>query len=268
MTERDPFPDPAPAGAGEHPTRAARIEHGETVRARIPFDAIADPTRPVCVWDVHREVGSYLRRELNGFLKGYTRNLQQSQPNHIEIVGEKNTIQGSIREVAMEYCIPYTLGRGYCSLDPRYQMYRRFQASGKEKLIILILSDFDPEGEDIAYSFARSMRDDFGVDNLAAKKVCLTYQQVLERNLPQTFDIKKEGSRYKKHEAKYGDRAHELEARSNQERSALLDAAIREVMDIDAFNREVDAEREDAARLERCRKAVAPALAKAMEATA
>ncbi|MFF2115462.1 DUF2252 domain-containing protein [Rhodococcus koreensis] len=42
MTERDPFPDPSPAGAGDHPTRAARIEHGETVRRRIPFDAIAE----------------------------------------------------------------------------------------------------------------------------------------------------------------------------------------------------------------------------------
>ncbi|RZK95344.1 MAG: DUF2252 domain-containing protein, partial [Rhodococcus sp. (in: high G+C Gram-positive bacteria)] len=42
MTERDPFPDPSPAGAVEHPTRAARIEHGETVRRRIPFDAIAE----------------------------------------------------------------------------------------------------------------------------------------------------------------------------------------------------------------------------------
>ena len=27
----------------------------------------------------------------------------------------------------------------------------------------MVLSDFDPEGEDIAHSFARSMRDDFGI---------------------------------------------------------------------------------------------------------
>jgi hypothetical protein len=41
--------------------------------------------------------------------------------------------------------------------------------------------------------------------------------------------------------------------------------AIREVLDIDAFNREADVEREDATRLERCRKAIAPALAKVFE---
>src|SRR5262249_5543179 len=150
----------------------------------IPFDAIADPTRTVCNWRLDRGVGGFLHRHMDQFLTGYFRDLQASQPNHIEIVGEKNTIAGSIKDVAMEFCIPYTLGRRYCSLDPRYQMERRFRASGKSRLIVLILSDFDPEGEDIAHSFARSMRDDFCINEVVAMKVCLTYEQVKERNLP------------------------------------------------------------------------------------
>jgi hypothetical protein len=227
----------------------------------IPFDAISDPTRTVKSWSLDREPGTFLKREMDHFLWGYSRDLQQSQPNHIEIVGEKNTVEGSIRDVAMEFCIPYTLGRGYCSLDPRHKMGERFRASGKEKLIILILSDFDPEGEDIAHSFARSMRDDFGIDRVHAKKVCLTYRQVLERNLPQMFDIKKTSSRYKRHAAKYGDRAHELEALPSAERSRILTDAIVEAMDVNAYNREVGAEKEDAARIATLRQ-------KAMEAFA
>src|SRR5262249_15526779 len=155
----------------------------------IPFDAIADPTRTVQAWDFDRGLQGFVNRELNGFMTGYYRDYQQSQPNHIEIIGEKNTVEGSIRTVAMEHCIPYTIGRGYCSLDPRRQMYERFKASGKNQLIVLALSDFDPDGLEIAQSFARSMRDDFGVTNILAKSVCLTYEQVLERNLAQTFDI-------------------------------------------------------------------------------
>jgi hypothetical protein len=229
--------------------------------SEIPFRAIADPTRTVCNWRVDDQVGGFIRRELDGFLKGYFRNLQQSQPNHIEIIGEKNTVEGSIRGMAMEYCIPYTLGRGYCSLDPRYQMYRRFKASGKEKLIVLALSDFDPEGEDIARSYARSMRDDFGAP-IVAKKVCLIHRQVVEMDLPQTFDIKRKSARYKKFAAKYGDRAHELEALSVAERSALLRQAIDEVIDVDAYNREIDAEAEDAARIHVMRQKALAALAK------
>jgi hypothetical protein len=139
-------------------------------------------------------------------------------------------------------------------------MAQRFKASGKAKLIVLILSDFDPEGEDIAHSFARSMRDDFGVD-VVARKVCLTYEQVLARDLPQTFDIKKTSSRYKKHAARYGDRAHELESLSPAERADLLREAIEEVMDFDAYNREMDSEAEDAARIDDLRRQVNDAIA-------
>jgi hypothetical protein len=233
----------------------------------IPFRAIADPTRTVCNWELDREVSGFIRRELDDFLTGYFRDLQQSQPNHIEIIGEKNTVEGSIRDVAMVYGIPYTLGRGYCSLDPRYKMSQRFRASGKATLIILVLSDFDPEGEDIAHSFARSMRDDFGLD-VVARKVCLTYDQVKARDLPQTFDIKKKSARYKRFAEKYGDRAHELEALPAAERARLLREAIDEVLDIDAYNREIDAEREDAARIEELRGQVMGAIAGTLEGRA
>ena len=97
----------------------------------------------------------------------------QSQPNHIEIVGEKNTVGGIIKPVAAKYCIPMTTGRGYCSLRPRYDMQQRFLKSGKEKLIVLFLTDFDPDGEEIAHSFVRSMRDDFDVP-VEGVKVALT----------------------------------------------------------------------------------------------
>jgi hypothetical protein len=154
----------------------------------------------------------------------------------------------------MEYCIPYTLGRGYCSLDPRHKMAERFRKSGKDKLILLFLNDFDPEGEDIPHSFTLSMRDDFDILNIVAKKVCLTHEQVLERDIPQTFDIKKTSSRYRKFARKYGDRAHELEALPPAERARLLEEAILEVMDVDAYNHEVEEEKKDAERIEALRK--------------
>ena len=58
----------------------------------------------------------------------------------------------------------------------------RFKRSGKEKLILLVLSDFDPEGEDIGRSFAQSMRDDFGITNIVPIKLALTAEQVRVRD--------------------------------------------------------------------------------------
>jgi hypothetical protein len=61
--------------------------------------------------------------------------------------------------------------------------------------------------------------------------------------------------------AKYGKRFHELEALPPAERSDLLREAILGVMDVDAFNREKQAEAEDAARLATLKNKVMDAIA-------
>jgi hypothetical protein len=217
---------------------------------RIPFCAIADPTRPVTTWSVFQNPQSFIRQQLNTVLKNYYRDLMQSQPNHIEIVGEKNTIDSIIRPVAMEFCIPYTIGRGYCSLPPRYEMAKRFQRSGKERMILLVLSDFDPEGEDIAHSFARSMRDDFGIRTIRAIKVALTSEQVGQLNLPPQMRAKRGSSRRKRFVDQHGENVWELEAAPPDELQRILRGSIDSIIDIKAFNAEVDAEKLDAAFLD------------------
>ena len=157
----------------------------------IPMDCIADETRPVTTWRVHRCAQDYIRKELDDFLKGYWRDLLQSQPNHIEILVEKNTVAQILRPVAMEYCVPFTSGRGYCSLPPRHAIAERIQKSGKDSLVLLIVSDFDPDGEEIAASFARSMGDDFGVSSTLAIKVALTADQADNLDLPPALKAKK-----------------------------------------------------------------------------
>jgi hypothetical protein len=223
------------------------------VRARfeglVPFEAIQDKTRSVVTWDVHRSTATFVRKELDDLFKGYYRDLMQSQPNHVEIIGEKNTVEGVIRPAAMEYCIPYTLGRGYASVPPRKAMAERFVRSGKDKLIILVLSDFDPEGEDIGRSFAQSMRDDLGIKNVVPAKVGLTQDQVGELQLPPQMKVKETSSRAKGFQEKYGDDVYELEAVPPAWMQGELRRVIDTVLDIKAFNQEVDAEKGDASRL-------------------
>jgi hypothetical protein len=223
---------------------------------RLPFEAIHDPTRPVVTWAVYRDPAPFLRSQFDDFLKGYFRDLQQSQPNHLEIVGEKNTIEGVVRPLAMEFCIPYTLGRGYSSLPPRRAMCQRFRKSGQEKLILLVLSDFDPEGEDIGHSFARSMRDDFGVEAIKPIKVALTARQVTKLRLPPLLKAKETSSRYAGFVEKHGESVWELEAAPPGELQTILRQAIDNVLDVNAFNAEQGREKEDAARLEVLRRRV------------
>ncbi len=226
------------------------------LRGLISWHAIDDETRTIIVWNRHPSIATFLRHELDSFLKGYYRDLQQSQPNHVEIVGEKNTIASIIRPVAMQYGIPYTIGRGYSSLPPRQKMAERYRKSGKEKLIVPMLGDFDPEGNDICHAFARSMRDDFGIANIVPIKVALTREQVDSMNLPPMMKAKESSSRHDKFVERNGDDVFELEAVPPAELQRLLRKDIDRVLDMKAFNAEIDAEKRDAAHLDAVRRRV------------
>ncbi|HYW79197.1 MAG TPA: ParB N-terminal domain-containing protein [Thermoguttaceae bacterium] len=232
----------------------------------IPMDSIGDDTRPVTIWKTYDGPKTFIREQLDTFLAGYDRNLLVSQPNWVEVVAEKLTVEPIVRPVASDYCLPLTIGRGNCSLPPRYHMARRFFNSGKEKLVLLIASDFDPDGECIAESFARSMRDDFGIpdERLCPIKVALTYQQTQELALPvnQGYQKPKTGSsNYQAFVKKYGHvPVYELEALPPETFQDLLRSQIETVLDMEAFDIEQDREREDASELNRAKQKLALAL--------
>ena len=212
----------------------------------ISMNSIADPTRPVSCWNTYDGPQTFVEAQFQQFMSGYWRDLMQSQPDHIEILAEKNTIQSIVNRIAMRYCIPTVTGRGYCSLIPRYEMAERYRRSGKGKLIVLIVSDFDPDGEEIAQSFARSMRDDFGIDSIHPIKVALTTDQVEEYSLQPNMEAKRSSAQYKKFVSKYGKNVFEVEALKPEQLEEILKEAIDNVIDIDLFNRELGQEEEDA----------------------
>jgi hypothetical protein len=84
----------------------------------IPWEAIDDPTRPIFTWDVHKSIQPYIETELADFLRKYSRDLLQSQPNHIELFAEKKTLSTILRPLSMKYCLPMTIGSGCCSISP------------------------------------------------------------------------------------------------------------------------------------------------------
>jgi len=215
----------------------------------IDYEVIHDPTRPVTVWEVHRNLSSYYDRQMQDLLNGYWRDLQQSQPNHIEIVVEKNTLHGIVTPVASNFCIPLTIGRGQCSTRPLYNIAERYKASGKGKLIILAMSDLDPDGDAIAHSLGQRLRDDFHIGHTEVIKCALTMRQVTELELPKKYERAKTGSsNYDRYVEEYGtDFVWELEAVAPKVLQKLLTDVIDSVIDKAAFNAEVAQERADAA---------------------
>jgi hypothetical protein len=226
---------------------------------KIFWTAIADETRPFTQWALFLNVSSFIDEQFKNFMTGYDRNYCQSQPNHIEILAEKLTLDSIIKPVAMKYCLPYTIGRGYSSITPRHDLAIRFKKTKKMKLICLILSDLDPDGDEIAQSFARSMRDDFYIDEIKPYRVALTWDQVRVLRLPSSPDSKaKKGSKnYQKYVDKYGtEDVYELEALTPQQLQRILEDTIKNVIDVNLFNKEIEQEEKDHMELDKYRKKV------------
>src|SRR5207253_10963493 len=130
----------------------------------VPWRVFDDVTRPVKEFRAFKNVRHFVRQEVRDLFAGYWRDLLQSQGNHVEVVCEKNTIYHMVLTVTKKYQIPTSSGRGFNSIDPWHDVYQRYRHSGKKRLIVIVLSDTDPEGEMIPHVGGRTLRDDFGVD--------------------------------------------------------------------------------------------------------
>ena len=101
----------------------------------------------------------------------------------------------------------------------------------------------------IAQSFARSLRDDFGVPEelMVPVRAALTPQQVKALRLPRSLlKAKKKSKHYERFVAAHGsDAVYELEAVPPLQLQKLLENTLKQVIDIERFNEEVKAEEED-----------------------
>lgn len=221
------------------------------LKSLIPRGAISDETRPVSGTRYCRDRGAFVDLEAYHLFRGYRRDLLQSQSDHIELVVEKMTVQGIIKPIAMKYCLPMTVGRGYCSLEPRWDIVDRFRQSGKDRLIILAVADFDPDGDEIAESLVRSIRDDFDIDDIVASKILLRQDQVQAWQLPPNgADAKQNSAQFEKFVDRYGaTTVFELEAVPPLQIQEAVESAILGTINIRAYNDEIEEEREDASKL-------------------
>ena len=222
----------------------------------IPMRAIEDPTRPIHLATGFDSFQEFFKQETDNFLSGYYRNLMQGQEVHIEILLEKAALRSVVERLASRYCVPVTTTRGFPSLTPRHEIVQRFSRSGKRTLVLLILSDFDPDGEMIASSIARSLRDDFGVSELSMRaiKVGLTYEDVLTNDFPSDLEAKPTSPNYAAFVAKYGERVVELDAAPVTWIQEKLQDAIESQIDMEEFLAQEQLEEKDSVVIEAQRK--------------
>lgn len=243
-------------------TRTADLITRLRLNGELPWEAFDDPTRPLTTFRPFSNVRQFVRHEVNSLFNGYWRNLLQSQPNHIECLCEKNTVYHMALSVTRRFQVPTSSGRGFNSIDPYYDLYQRYRQSGKERLIVITLTDFDPEGQMIPQVAGRTLRDDFGVDDFDIIPAGVTRKQIEDYELPPQNVAKETSSNHRwfVEQNDGDDTAYELEALDPEDMLRDLESVITSTLDMDLFNREAAAEQEDATYLQAVRKSASEAL--------
>jgi ParB-like nuclease domain len=213
----------------------------------VPFHAVDDPTRtsvPNMGW---ADIRDFVEYEIKNFLTGYNLDLQRSQPVHLEVFCEKNTLLSIAAPICEQYNVPLTSGRGFAGPSIWRKMAMRFRRSGKHRMVVLAVSDYDPEGFELVDDCYRSLRDLHGIRMIALHRVAVTEDQIEELDLHSDFNpAKEESTRYDKFVERTGDdKTWECESLPPDYLRDALQESIEANMNTEIFERANEQENKD-----------------------
>lgn len=187
---------------------------------------------------------------LEACAKQYRRDKWANQSAHIEVMVEKQALEGVLEPLCRSLDVRFSANKGYASSSFFYEIGQRLgiaSESGK-RVVILYLGDHDPSGIDMSRDvldrlcmFARIDRDEMQVDRLA-----LNMDQV-EMYRPPPNPAKITDSRAASYIKAFGRESWELDALTPEQLVSVVENAIYSWRDEDLWDEMVakeDAERE------------------------
>ena len=220
------------------------------VAGLIDWNAIADRGRSMVQnahWDNPRDF-------LGAVVPQFAIRKWDSQPGYVEVMVEKQALEGILEPVCGELDVPFTANKGYSSSSAMYACGRRFRnklRDGKECFIIY-LGDHDPSGLDMTrdvverinmFAKARLM---FSTE-VEVQRVALNINQVKKLRPPEN-PAKVTDPRAKGYIREFGESSWELDAIEPNALAKLVKDAVYSIRDADAWETAVN--REDAMRAE------------------
>ena len=206
----------------------------------IPWDVIEDRVRAFHDfrgWETKEE---FVDQELNRFLGGYRRDLLQTQENYLEAWIEKDALSSLFSKVCLGYTVPVVVCRGFSSVSFLNDFKERLADKAGKTPVMLYFGDFDPSGVEMLEAMKITLGEELGVGDIVFKRIALLKEDVSTYNLPHNpFALKRTDTRARKHIARYGEIAVELDALRPDILEAKIKEAIEKELDVKAFNREV-----------------------------
>jgi len=213
----------------------------------VDWDDIEDRTRSLYGKTTSRSPASAIDRARYSYFE----DVWDTQPVRLEVWIEKNALTGVISPTTSRNRIDYFPTIGYpsiTSLKDASERHIRINERGgwggednPQKVIILYLSDHDPEGFQMVEKVDETLRI-LGVENLEVRRIGLTMDQINEFNPPPSF-AKETSSRYDAYVEEQGTtEAWELDALEPAVIQGLIQAEIDKERDPEIWEARMEAE--------------------------
>jgi hypothetical protein len=200
----------------------------------IDWDHIEDRARETVTPNTWANAGSLARAAAEQFRTDHW----GDQPCHVEILVEKQALEGVLLPVADRLGVPFTANKGYLSQSMVYQIAQRLTeaADGGQEIRLFYLGDHDPSGLDMDRDIADRLRlftrgyVDFEITRLA-----LLMRQI-EIYAPPENPAKITDSRAAAYIEKHGASSWELDALEPRVLVGLVEQAITDLIEEDAWD--------------------------------
>jgi len=193
----------------------------------IDWDMITDRGRETITPTTWSGPAAILRQAA----KQFRLDLWEGQPNHVEVMVEKQALEGVLVPVCETWGVSFTANKGYSSSSIVYQTGKRLSGYCRrgKAAHVLYLGDHDPSGLDMSRDIKERL-DLFSGWNIRVNRLALNLDQVQTLNPPNN-PAKITDSRYQEYKARYGDSSWELDAIDPRNLASLVSGAIQELIE-------------------------------------
>lgn len=212
----------------------------------IDWNMIKDRGREVITNPHWEDPGDFIR----AVAPQYRFDLWADQKCYVEVMVEKQALEGVLEPVCRRLDVPFTANKGYSSSSAMYEASKRF-VDAKEQgrhCFVIYLGDHDPSGIDMSRDIGERLDlfvktsldqcDEIGPNEEPAVevlRVALNMDQIRELKPPKN-PAKLTDSRAKEYIALYGRSSWELDAIEPRQLAKLVTDAVTSLMDEEKFD--------------------------------
>lgn len=201
-------------------------------------------------WEVIKDRGREMVREphwnspkdiLTDCARQFRVDRWENQPKYVEVMVEKQALEGVLMPVCSEWDVPFTANKGYSSSSAMYEAGQRMlnKLQEEKEVTVIYLGDHDPSGidmsrdvEDRLRMFAECREGDW--ITIDVDRIALNIEQVKKLNPPPN-PAKMTDSRAGEYVRKFGRISWELDAIEPKALATLVSKSIQKYVDMDKW---------------------------------